>query len=661
MSDRKAELERKKAKLLALREEKKKREEGKKPDTDAIDKHQTADDLLKGLGLPAVSSTSSLNLRELESPSSTISDGLPSRVPKKRKNLQTSEIFEVVITSEVIAYDKETQTVEEPEERETDRSTDYYVLTYDESSRDDVDAKAALAELEKMPHIGVSKVGQTGAGAGGILDKIDGIRTVGELGDEAALNDSQHTEVNTLTEEEKSRIMSSESFLRFFQRSSRIVERVLSRNEDLFEEYTGEDHEAKESDELITVSLEFFDDRWSKNRKVTDLDWSTIFPELCLAAYNSNEQNAHEPEGVCLVWNIKYPKLKTPEHIFHCQSAVTSASLSRFHPNIVVAGTYSGQIVLWDSRVMKRTPVQRSPLTSWAHTHPVFAITLVGTQNAHNIISLGTDGSLCAWSLEMLSQPREKTKVCEMSSGGLFDVYPTCMSFFANDVNNYAVGAENGNAYCGQRHSSRTGAADESSRHVTYKGHKAPLTAISTHPSPGAFSFSSFFLTASFDWTVRLWSTRENKPIYTFDDYSDYVYDVSWSPVHPAVFATGDGTGYISVWNVNQEPEVPVARRMLMSSSNIGVPPTTLTSSSSSISASDVVAINKCRWHTSGSYLAAGDDIGRVSICNVHESLSQPTTDDWPTFAHVLADFKHYEMEPDIDSETQQPQQPQHF
>nr|CAH8857917.1 unnamed protein product [Trichobilharzia regenti] len=647
MSDRKAELERKKAKLLALREEKKKREESKKPDIDAIDKHQTADDLLKGLGLPAMPSSSSLNLRELESPSSTISDGLP-RVPKKRKNLQTSEIFEVVITSEVIAYDKETQTLEEPEERE--------ILTYDESSRDEVDAKAALAELEKMPHIGVSRVGQTGVG---VLDKIDGIRTVSEAaGDEGALNDPEHTEVNTLTEEEKSRIMSSESFLRFFQRSSRIVERVLSRNEDLFQEYTGEDdHEAKESDELLTVSLEFFDDRWSKNRKVTDLDWSTIFPELCLAAYNSNEQSAHEPEGVCLVWNIKYPKLKTPEHVFHCQSAVTSASLSRFHPNIVVAGTYSGQIVLWDSRVLKRTPVQRSPLTSWAHTHPVFAITLVGTQNAHNIISLGTDGSLCAWSLEMLSQPREKTKVCEMSSGGLFDVYPTCMSFFANDVNNYAVGAENGNAYCGQRHSSRTGTADESSRHVTYKGHKAPLTAISTHPSPGAFSFSSFFLTASFDWTVRLWSTRENKPIYTFDDYSDYVYDVSWSPVHPAVFASGDGTGYISVWNVNQEPEVPVARRMLLSSSNIGVPSTSL---SSSISAVDVVSINKCRWHTSGSYLAAGDDIGRVSICNVHESLSQPNTEDWSTFAHVLADFKHYEMEPEmIDSEHQQQQQ--HF
>lgn len=114
---------------------------------------------------------------------------------------------------------------------------------------------------------------------------------------------------------------------------------------------------------------------------------------------------------------------------------------------------YKRVFSLSNYRVNKRTPVQRSPLTSWAHTHPVFAITLIGTQNAHNIISLGSDGSLCAWSLEMLAQPREKSKVCEMSSGGLFDLYPTCMSFFANDVNNYAVGAENGNAYCGQRHS----------------------------------------------------------------------------------------------------------------------------------------------------------------------------------------------------------------
>ncbi len=48
-----------------------------------------------------------------------------------------------------------------------------------------------------------------------------------------------------------------------------------------------------------------------------------------------------------------------------------SATFARFHPNLILGGTYSGQVVLWDNRVQKRTPVQRSPLSAAAHTHPV--------------------------------------------------------------------------------------------------------------------------------------------------------------------------------------------------------------------------------------------------------------------------------------------------
>ena len=31
----------------------------------------------------------------------------------------------------------------------------------------------------------------------------------------------------------------------------------------------------------------------------------------------------------------------------------------------------------------------------------------MGTQNAHNLISVSTDGRLCSWSLDMLSAPQE--------------------------------------------------------------------------------------------------------------------------------------------------------------------------------------------------------------------------------------------------------------
>ena len=86
-----------------------------------------------------------------------------------------------------------------------------------------------------------------------------------------------------------------------------------------------------------------------------------------------------------------------------CQEIITplplqvmSATFARFHPNFILGGTYSGQIVLWDNRVPKRTPVQRSPLSAAAHTHPVYCMRVVGTQNAHNLISISTDGKVSA-------------------------------------------------------------------------------------------------------------------------------------------------------------------------------------------------------------------------------------------------------------------------
>lgn len=42
------------------------------------------------------------------------------------------------------------------------------------------------------------------------------------------------------------------------------------------------------------------------------------YPELLVASYNNNEDAPHDPDGVALVWNMKYKK-NTPEYIFHCQ------------------------------------------------------------------------------------------------------------------------------------------------------------------------------------------------------------------------------------------------------------------------------------------------------------------------------------------------------
>lgn len=52
---------------------------------------------------------------------------------------------------------------------------------------------------------------------------------------------------------------------------------------------------------------------------------------------------------------------------------------------------------------------------------------------------------------------------------------------------------------------------------------------------------------------------QENKPIHSFEDNGDYVMDVKWSPIHPALFASVDTDGRVDLWNINTDTEVPTA------------------------------------------------------------------------------------------------------
>uniref|UniRef100_A0AAR2IY87 Dynein cytoplasmic 1 intermediate chain 1 n=1 Tax=Pygocentrus nattereri TaxID=42514 RepID=A0AAR2IY87_PYGNA len=388
--------------------------------------------------------------------------------------------------------------------------------------------------------------------------------------EEVTPQEMQQDHPRELTEEEKQQIIHSEDFLIFFDRSIRVMERALAEDSDIFFDYSGRDMEDREGDTQAGLNMsfnrQFYDEQWSKHRVVTCLDWSPQYSELLVASYNTNEDAPHEPDGVVLVWNMKF-KRTTPEYIFHCQSSVMSVGFAQFHPNLVVGGTYSGQIVLWDNRSHRRTPVQRTPLSAAAHTHPVYCVNVVGTQNANNLITVSTDGKMCSWSLDMLSQPQKQ--LIKWMDGRIYNA---------------------------------TG----------------PVTGISCHNAVGPIDFSHLFTTSSFDWTVKLWSTKHNKPLYSFEDNADYVYDVMWSPVHPALFATVDGMGHLDLWNLNNDTEVP----------------------SASVTVEGSCALNRVRWASGGREVAAGDSEGRVWIYDVGEQLAVPHSDDWNQLARVLVEIR---------------------
>ncbi|XP_077363059.1 dynein cytoplasmic 1 intermediate chain 1a isoform X4 [Festucalex cinctus] len=630
-SDLKAELERKKQRLAQIREEKKRKEEERKKkeaaknvesqqkteatseDSDLDRKRRETEALLQSIGIspepplvpnplsPSKSMSTPSETESQDSADSGAAGRFRSGFSKSKSEVQSSRTLQWDTDPSVLQLQADSELGRRMQKLGASKITqvDFQpkeMVLYSKETQTPLTAHLSEEEEEEDEELMETKPGPE-------LEPQDE--------DDKENKEGSFPVLRELTEEERQQILHSSEFQNFFDCSIRVMERALAESGDIFFDYSGRALDDKEGDlaggSSLSFSRLFYDDHWSKHRVVTCLDWSPQYPELLVASYNNNEDAPHEPDGVALVWNIKFKKA-TPEYIFHCQSPVVSVGFARFHPNLVVGGTYSGQIVLWDNRSHRRTPVQRTPLSAAAHTHPVYCVNVVGTQNANNLITVSTDGRMCSWSLDMLSQPQESMELVYNKSK---PVAVTGMAFPTGDVNNYVVGSEEGTVYTASRHGSKAGICE------MFEGHQGPVTGISCHNAVGTVDFSHLFITSSFDWTVKLWSTKQNKPLYSFEDNADYVYDVMWSPAHPAIFASVDGMSRLDLWNLNNDTEVPTA----------------------SVTIEGASALNRVRWSSGGKEVAVGDSEGRVWVYDTGE-LSVAHSDDWTRFARTLMEIR---------------------
>ncbi len=97
----------------------------------------------------------------------------------------------------------------------------------------------------------------------------------------------------------------------------------------------GDPYHREASEGRVKCVCSFYDERHTKNRSITDIDWSPKvsvqralqvlfntdnvqqYPELSCASYNKNPAALNEPDGIVAVWNLHL--LERPEFIFHSQ------------------------------------------------------------------------------------------------------------------------------------------------------------------------------------------------------------------------------------------------------------------------------------------------------------------------------------------------------
>lgn len=267
---------------------------------------------------------------------------------------------------------------------------------------------------------------------------------------------------------------------------------------------------------------------------------------------------------------------------------------------------------MWDTRSRHPNPVLKAPLSTAGHTHPVYSLALLGTQNANSLVSASTDGVVCVWSLDMLARPQETLELLHPAHNKTDEVSITSLGFPLGETSTFWCGTEEGNVYAANRYD-RAGAKAGLVQNEVYRGHSGPVTGLDFHPAEGNVDLSDLFLTCGVDWTVKLWraggttargggggarGTQNGSsssssgagagslgrsggassrgatsasiggsgssaappgtisPLFTFEEAGDYVYDVRWHPVHPAVFGSVDAAGQFNLWNLNADTEV---------------------------------------------------------------------------------------------------------
>eukprot|EP00009_Paramoeba_aestuarina_P007106 CAMPEP_0201508566 /NCGR_PEP_ID=MMETSP0161_2-20130828/1896_1 /ASSEMBLY_ACC=CAM_ASM_000251 /TAXON_ID=180227 /ORGANISM="Neoparamoeba aestuarina, Strain SoJaBio B1-5/56/2" /LENGTH=604 /DNA_ID=CAMNT_0047903279 /DNA_START=64 /DNA_END=1881 /DNA_ORIENTATION=- len=387
-------------------------------------------------------------------------------------------------------------------------------------------------------------------------------------GVEKKVEEKKEEEVVVLGEVERESVFATQNFTEFLDSKIPTVERALYLNNkyDVMIDYVRDLDQkdmrgttAGETGEIKFVK-DFYEPNLCKHRSVMSVSSHPTHPHLVLGAYSEPDSGSVSAAGLVLVWSLQ-DVLEKPEFVFTCLSPVCSAVFSRFDPRIVVGSTYCGQIVVWDVRA-KSEPVMVSPLSRNGHTHPVYAMDIVGTQNAHHLVTASSDGTMCTWRVDDLRAPIDTTelayKMGGMAAGIGTPVAVTDLEFYGEETNAFLVGSEECTIYKTYRHGSKKG------EFKPFRRHTGPITGVSAHPPIGPRDFSEYFLSSSMDWSISLWSHKgQGKHIACFEDADDYVSDVAWSPVHPGVFASVDGSGFLSMWNLNANTEIPVAKEQL--------------------------------------------------------------------------------------------------
>jgi len=387
-------------------------------------------------------------------------------------------------------------------------------------------------------------------------------------------------------------------------KATKVLERMVNQNsfDDIAQDFKYWDDASdafREGEGTLLPLWKFFNER-AKKKHVTAMSWNPEYHDLFAVGYGSFDF-MKQSSGLICCYSLKNPS--HPEYTFTTESGVMCLDFHPQHSSLLAVGLYDGTVMIYDVRNKVNRPIYYSTVKNGKHTDPVWQVSWQeeDLSKSLNFFSVSSDGRVTLWTMSKSelqfqdvmelklvassrdADPDDDTALGSLAGGCSFDFNKASDHLFV-------VGTEEGRIH-------KCSKAYNSQYLETYKGHHMAVYSVRWN-----YHHPRVFLSASADWTVKLWDHNNPKPIMSFD-LNNSVGDVAWAPYSSTVFAAVSSDGKVHVFDLNENKHEPMCEQKIVRKAKL----------------------TKIAFNPKHPIILVGDDRGCVTSLKMSPNLRKPS------------------------------------
>ena len=357
----------------------------------------------------------------------------------------------------------------------------------------------------------------------------------------------------------------------------RVMERMVNQNsyDDIaqdFKYWEDQSDQFREGEGTLLPLWKFYNEK-AKRRHVTAICWNPEYTDLFAVGYGSFDF-VKQMSGLICCYSLKNPS--HPEYAFTTESGVMCLDFHPQHSSLLAVGLYDGSVLVYDVRNKMNRPIRQCDVKTGKHTDPVWQVRGQPqdlSEKDLKFTSVSSDGRVTRWTmskselvyqdvmeLKLVADPTggpEATEEADAGEGPDDDAAlgslagGCCIDFNKEQDHLFVVGTEEGRVH-------KCSTAYNSQYLETYAGHHMAVYTVKWnehHPR--------VFISASADWTVKLWDHGFAKPAMSFD-LNSAVGDVAWSPLSNTTFAAVTSDGKVHVYDLHENKHEPMCEQKIV-------------------------------------------------------------------------------------------------